>query len=132
MYIGSVPDLSECLVAGTVVVTVRGEIDLEVSRALTERLDALTAGPCPDVVLDLREMAFIDCAGLSVLCRARNRAVARAGRLRLVTDSPGFRRILRAVRLADVFETYGTLSGGLAADGRGADGQAAVPVTVAG
>ncbi|WP_340384408.1 hypothetical protein U5640_41625 [Streptomyces sp. SS7] len=31
------------------------------------RLDALTAGPRPDLVLDLRPVSFIDCAGLGVL-----------------------------------------------------------------
>ncbi|MFI2435865.1 STAS domain-containing protein [Streptomyces sp. NPDC018693] len=115
MHTGSVPDLSERLVAGTTVVTLRGEIDLLVAQALTERLDALTAGPCPDLVLDLSHMAFIDCAGLSVLCRARNRVTARAGRLRLVSDDPGFLRLLRTVHLTSAFETQPHLPDALTA-----------------
>lgn len=59
-------------------------------------------------------MAFIDCTGPGVLCRARNRALARHGRSRLVTDSRSFRRILRAVGLADVFELHPSLSTALA------------------
>ncbi|MFF7969888.1 anti-sigma factor antagonist [Streptomyces sp. NPDC007905] len=86
------------------VVPLHGEIDLLTAPVLSERLDALTAHPCPDLVLDLRPVAFIDCTGLGVLCRARNRVLARRGRLRLVADSTNFLMLLRATRLADVFE----------------------------
>ncbi|WP_373463417.1 STAS domain-containing protein [Streptomyces sp. B4I13] len=67
------------------VVELRGELDISTAPPLAARLDALTAGPHPDLVLDLHSTAFIDCAGLGVLCRARNRVPARHGRLRLVT-----------------------------------------------
>ncbi|EFL35758.1 anti-sigma-B factor antagonist [Streptomyces viridochromogenes DSM 40736] len=86
------------------VVTLHDEIDLLTAPALRERLDLLTAGPRPDLVLDLRPVSFIDCAGLGVLCRARNRVLARRGRLRLVTDSGFLRRVLRHAGLAGVFE----------------------------
>ncbi|MFE1249568.1 STAS domain-containing protein [Streptomyces sp. NPDC058735] len=84
--------------------TLRGEIDLLTAPALRSRLDSLTAGPRPDLVLDLRPVSFIDCAGLGVLCRARNRVLARQGRLRLVTESACVRRTLRHAGLAGVFE----------------------------
>lgn len=87
-----------------VVVPLHGEIDLLTLPALSERLDALTERPCPDLVLDLRPVAFIDCAGLGVLCRARNRTLARRGQLRLVADTPGFLGLLRATGLSGVFE----------------------------
>ncbi|MFC4463644.1 STAS domain-containing protein [Streptomyces xiangluensis] len=95
-------------------VELRGEIDIFTAPPLAARLEALTAGPHPDLVLDLRSMAFIDCTGLGVLCRARNRVVARHGRLRLVTDSVRFRRTLRAVGLAGVFELHPSMDGTLA------------------
>ncbi|MFJ8601005.1 STAS domain-containing protein [Streptomyces shenzhenensis] len=94
------------VVDGATVVTLHGEIDLLVAALLAARLDALTDRPCPDLVLDLRMVEFIDCAGLGVLCRTRNRVHDRAGRLRLVTDSPAFRRLLRATGLTDVFEVH--------------------------
>lgn len=84
--------------------TLRGDVDLLAAPALAARLDALTAGPRPDLVLDLREVPFIDCAGLNVLCRARTRARAGHGRLRLVTDSARFLFVLRCAGLADVFD----------------------------
>ncbi|MDH6522174.1 STAS domain-containing protein [Streptomyces sp. SAI-090] len=108
------PHPTEQTVGETTVVELRGEIDIFTVPPLAVRLEGLTAGPHPDVVLDLRSMGFIDCTGLGVLCRARNRAEARYGRLRLVIDSVGFRRILRVVGLAGVFELHGSLSEALA------------------
>ncbi|CAL9357231.1 STAS domain-containing protein [Streptomyces sp. enrichment culture] len=86
------------------VVTVRGEMDLLTAPALRDRLDLLTAGPCPDLVLDLRAVSFIDCAGLGVLCRVRNRVLARRGRLRLVGGGTFLRRLFRNTGVAGAFE----------------------------
>jgi hypothetical protein len=41
------------------VVEVRGEIDILTASPLSARLDALTAGPCPDLVLALRPVTFL-------------------------------------------------------------------------
>ncbi|MFJ9348234.1 STAS domain-containing protein [Streptomyces sp. NPDC101237] len=104
-----VPSSAVRTLDGTTVMTLHGEIDLKTSIPLMSRLDARTAGPCPDLVLDLSRVSFIDCAGLSVLCRALNRVRARHGRLLLVTDSGRFRRILHAAGLGDVFEVQAHL-----------------------
>jgi anti-anti-sigma factor len=110
----SAPHHTERAVGETTVVELRGEIDIFTAPSLAARLDALTVGQHPDLVLDLRATAFIDCTGLGILCRARNRAEARHGRFRLVTDSACFRRILRAVDLAGVFELHPSLGTALA------------------
>ncbi|MBC2904179.1 STAS domain-containing protein [Streptomyces cupreus] len=110
----SKPPLSERVEAEATVVAVRGELDLQSAPLLTARLDALTAGPGPDLVLDLRDVSFVDCSGLGVLCRTRARALARHGRLRLVTESPGLLRVLRVTGLSGVFELYPRLSDALA------------------
>ncbi|EST19014.1 STAS domain-containing protein [Streptomyces roseochromogenus] len=94
---------------GTTVVSLHGAIDALTAPTLSERLDVLTACHRPDLVLDLRPVTFIDCAGLGVLCRTRNRTLARRGRLRLVTESAAFRRILRVTGLGDVFELHAQL-----------------------
>lgn len=99
---------------GTTVVELHGEIDLVTAIPLAEHLDAVSSGPHPDLVLDLRPVTFIDCAGLGVLCRTRNRVLARDGRLRLVTGSRRFLWILRAVGLGGVFEVHPDLSRALA------------------
>ncbi|MEV0976408.1 STAS domain-containing protein [Streptomyces sp. NPDC049915] len=100
------PELGLGIVSGTTLVELRGELDMLTAPSLAARLDKLTGSCRPDVVLDLRGVSFIDCSGLGVLCRARNRVLARWGRLRLISDDPEFLRILRYARLADVFEVH--------------------------
>ncbi|WNM31223.1 STAS domain-containing protein [Streptomyces sp. Li-HN-5-11] len=111
----SAPRHTERAVDGTTVVELRGEIDILTAPSLGARLDDLTAVALPGLVVDLRAVSFIDCAGLGVLCRARNRVMERHGRLRLITDSNQFRRILRGAGLDGVFEIYDHLPEGLAA-----------------
>ncbi|WP_141202984.1 STAS domain-containing protein [Streptomyces griseorubiginosus] len=96
-------------VAGTTVVTPYGEIDLVTAIPLTSLLDSLTCGPDPDLVVDLTEVTFIDCAGLAALCRVRNRVLARHGRLRLVNGDGDFLRLLRAAGLGGAFEIHPVL-----------------------
>jgi len=96
------------------VLEMRGEIDLATAPSLSARLDTLTARSRPDLVLDLRRVSFIDCAGLGILCRARSRTLARQGRLRLITDSSRFLGVLRHAGLSGHFEVHPHLPEGLA------------------
>ncbi|QBJ93262.1 anti-sigma factor antagonist [Streptomyces seoulensis] len=80
------------------VIALSGDIDLLTAPAVTAALDALTSDPHPDLVLDLRPVRFIDCTGLGILCRARH------GRLRLLSESAAFLRLLRATGLRNSFE----------------------------
>ncbi|MCX4904035.1 STAS domain-containing protein [Streptomyces sp. NBC_00878] len=101
--------LRERLVGRTTVVELLGEIDVLTAPVVSSRLDVLTCVPYPELVVDLRRVIFIDCIGLSALCRARNRAVRCGGRVRLVVSSPRVLRMLRAVRLTDVFDVLPAL-----------------------
>ncbi|MFI6359768.1 STAS domain-containing protein [Streptomyces sp. NPDC050743] len=106
---------TERAVGGTTVLELRGEIDILTAPPIGTRLDDLTAVVLPDLVVDLRAVSFIDCAGLGILCRARNTVMERHGRLRLITHSNQFIRILRGAGLDGVFEMYDHLSEALAA-----------------
>lgn len=77
-------------------------------------------------MLDLSPVSFIDCAGLSLLCRARNRVRSRIGRLRLVVPGGGFLRLLHCTGLSGVFELYPGL--GEALTGKDLSGPASVAV----
>jgi anti-sigma B factor antagonist len=101
---GPLPTRAERVVGGTTVMELRGEIDILAAPLLGARLDSLSAAPHLDLVLDLRTVTFIDCTGLGLLCRVRNRVRAREGRLRLVVDSPFVLRTFHHARLAGVFE----------------------------
>ncbi|GAA1909941.1 hypothetical protein GCM10009716_19770 [Streptomyces sodiiphilus] len=93
----------------TVLVAPAGEVDIQTGQPLSATLDVLTAGFRPDLVLDLRQVTFIDCGGLSLLVRARMRALNRGGRLRLVISSPFVLRVLRLAGLAEAFEVLARL-----------------------
>ncbi|MET9736344.1 STAS domain-containing protein [Streptomyces sp. NPDC006458] len=93
-------------VEGTTVLTLHGEIDVLTAIPVARHLDDLTSAPHPDLVVDLRPVSFIDCSGLAVLCRTRNRVRARHGRLRLVSASNCFLRMLQATGLGEVFEIH--------------------------
>ncbi|MFI2206534.1 STAS domain-containing protein [Streptomyces sp. NPDC020192] len=113
--ITSTPRHTERAVGGTTVVELRGETDILTAPPIGTRLDDLTAVALPDLVVDLRAVSFIDCAGLGMLCRARNRAVQRQGRLGLVTDSNQILRVLSGAGLDGVFEIYDRLPEALTA-----------------
>ncbi|MFE5812515.1 STAS domain-containing protein [Streptomyces sp. NPDC056479] len=85
------------------VVEVTGEIDLATEVFLAEHLNAATLRPEADVLVDLRRVTFFDCSGLRVLCRAETRARDHGGRLRIVSDAPRIRRLLRGAGLLDRF-----------------------------
>ncbi|MEW2398801.1 STAS domain-containing protein [Streptomyces sp. NPDC046862] len=81
------------------VVALSGEIDMATEGFVSEHLDVATAPPEPDVLVDLRGVTFFDCSGLRLLCRAETRARERGGRLRIVSDLPRIRSLLRAAGL---------------------------------
>ncbi|MDW4904992.1 STAS domain-containing protein [Streptomyces sp. ADMS] len=93
------------------VVEISGEIDLATADFLSGHLDAATSRPGPDVLVDLRRVEFFDCSGLRALCRADARARERGGRLRLVSDTPRFHRLLRASNLLHRFPPLARIPG---------------------
>ncbi len=113
------PIRSEYTVGHTTVLELRGDLDIAVTPIVTARLDALTACPHPDLVVDLRPVPFLDCAALGVLCRARARIRERHGRLRLVSGNDRLRDIMRRTGLADSFDVYRSLTDALAVQPRG-------------
>lgn len=53
------PIRSEYTVGHTTVLELRGDLDIAVTPIVTARLDALTACPHPDLVVDLRPVPFL-------------------------------------------------------------------------
>jgi anti-sigma B factor antagonist len=85
--------------AGTVVLTVQGEIDIATVGTLKSRLTEVCDAE-GDVTVDLRRVAFLDCLGLRVLLEQHERSAQRGFRIDLVQGPPPVRR---------VFELTGTL-----------------------
>jgi anti-anti-sigma factor len=85
-------------------VSLRGEVDVVTEPEVSALLEPLCRKPGTDLVVDLRAVTFLDCRGVSPLCRARSRLLAGNGRLRLIVGSPGVDRLLRLTRLDRAFE----------------------------
>lgn len=103
--LGLVVDLEEWHEVNVAVV--RGVIDFWSVGPLQERLnDALRAHP--RVVLDLREVSFVDSTGLGLLLSVHERAAAEGGWLRLAALNPVVERLLRTTELDRRFHVYPT------------------------
>ena len=103
----------------SVVITVRGDLDVDTGVILDETLDRVLDRPDPRVVIDLSGIEFCDSTGLGALVAGDDRARAAGGWLRLAAPGEFVERLLgtagRTTRLA-VFATVGD-----ALAGRGAD-----------
>lgn len=79
--------------AGPTVVTVAGEVDLAEAGDLQAALrEPVEQGR--DVVVDMRQVGFIDCTGLHALIQAASLAARRGCRL-VIQPSPAVRRLVR-------------------------------------
>ncbi|MBC3843372.1 STAS domain-containing protein [Streptacidiphilus sp. 4-A2] len=90
-------------VQGLTVVQLHGEIDLATAGLVTAHLDQVTGSGRPRIVVDLRQVGFVDAGGLDPLVRARRRALRRGGELALLCTDP---RILRTLRLAGLLPGF--------------------------
>jgi anti-anti-sigma factor len=86
-----------------VVVEVRGELDMASVDALREALDELRGAGWNSVVLDLRELTFIDSSGLALLLHAERLARRTEAAFAIVDGSPALARLLEIVGLEHHF-----------------------------
>ena len=91
-----------------VVVTLHGELDIVNAADLGAVLSEAVARN-PHVIADLSDLAFIDCAILGVLVRARTRAREAGGDLVLAGARGRVRRVLALPCLAAVFPVYASV-----------------------
>lgn len=89
---------------GSVVVTLRGELDLASAPDLQRELLALLEAPVTDVTLDLGELTFLDSSGLGALYRARQQADAGNVALRLEAVPAHVKRVLEVTAMAPLFD----------------------------
>ncbi len=76
------------------VLAVSGELDLASSPALEDALEQVHASDCSLVIMDLRELEFMDSTGLSVLIKAQQRALQAGRRFGLVKGGTQVQRLL--------------------------------------
>src|SRR5437588_12834581 len=84
-----------------VVIGVSGELDLASSPALEQELERGAAAKAEVVVVDLRNLEFMDSTGLSVLVRAHQRATENGQRFGVVRGPQQVQRLLSLTGVAD-------------------------------
>jgi anti-sigma B factor antagonist len=84
-----------------VVIGVTGELDLASSPALERELEQGVASQAEVVVVDLRQLDFMDSTGLSVLVRAHQRATETGKRFGVVRGPQQVQRLLSLTGVAD-------------------------------
>ena len=86
------------------VVVPTGELDLATAPALEDALERAFEGGSERVVLDLRELEFIDSSGLRTLLTARRQADVAGKQFSLVAGHRGLERTLEIAGVHKVFD----------------------------
>jgi anti-sigma B factor antagonist len=82
-------------------VTPNGELDLANAGALQAQLDELRTAGFAHVVLDLRELTFMDSSGVRLIFREDRRARSAGHRFSLIAGNATVQRVLSVCGLAD-------------------------------
>lgn len=84
-----------------VIIGVSGELDLASSPALEHELERGAAARAEVVIVDLRNLEFMDSTGLSVLVRAHQRATESGQRFGVVRGPQQVQRLLSLTGVAE-------------------------------
>jgi anti-anti-sigma factor len=84
-----------------VLIGVSGELDLASSPELEQELERATASDLELLVIDLRNLEFMDSTGLSVLVRAHQKATQSGKRFAIVKGPQQVQRLLSLTGVAE-------------------------------
>jgi anti-sigma B factor antagonist len=99
------------------VLPLEGDIDLHVSPAVTESLNAMIKKKPKRIVVDLSRATYIDSAGIAVLILAMQQVEAYGGKFFLAGLQETLRSIFETSRLERVFRIFPDVDAALAASG---------------
>ncbi len=88
----------------TVRLALTGELDIAGAARVEQELERIEREPPATIVLDLRELAFLDSTGLRVIVAADGRAREQERRLVIVRGSDTVQRIIEMTRLHERLE----------------------------
>lgn len=86
------------------VVTVGGEIDVYTAPTLRERITKVLDRGKPNIVVDLRDVQFLDSTGLGVLVGAMRRVEGIGGHMIVLCDRPHIMKVFEITGLATWFD----------------------------
>ena len=99
------------------VLAIEGDIDLHVSPAVREALNAMIKKRPERIVIDLSRATYIDSAGVAALILAKQEVEAYGGRFFLSGVQETIRSILETSRLDRIFWIFPDVDAALAAKG---------------
>ena len=94
----------------TVRLALTGELDIAGASRVEQELERIEREPPATIVLDLRELAFMDSTGLRVIVAADSRAREQARRLVIVRGTDTVQRIIEMTRLDERLEIVDDLA----------------------
>ena len=94
---GQLTTSCSCSEPGTLTIGLDGELDLATAPALEGLLREVERDRWPTVLLDLRQLSFIDSSGIRALLTANDRIGRRGGRMLVRHPSRAVRRTLAAI-----------------------------------
>ena len=97
------------------VLAIEGDIDLHISPAITESLDAMIRKKPDRIVIDLSRATYIDSAGIAVLILAMKEVKAYGGKFFLSGVQETIRSILETSRLDRIFWIFPDVDAALGA-----------------
>ncbi|HMJ03281.1 MAG TPA: STAS domain-containing protein [Conexibacter sp.] len=103
-------DLSTETEGTTVRLALTGELDIAGAARVEQELERIEQEPPATLVLDLRELAFMDSTGLRVIVAADDRAREQERRLVVVRGSDTVQRIIAMTRLDERLEIVDDLT----------------------
>lgn len=109
--------LHESVEQGIRIFHLRGEIDLHYAPVLRSLLHSEIKARCPALILDLREVDFIDSTGLAVLIGYQRDCAKYGGKFALTGLQGHVRQIFELVRLDTMLPIFPDVSAAVAALG---------------
>ena len=100
------------------VFALRGSLDIATAKSVRAAMTDASEHANQDVVVDLREVEFIDSTGLGALIGAHKRAAEKHHTLRLVANEGPIERLLTITGLIRVLALYRSVEDALADRGR--------------
>lgn len=87
----------------------RGSMDIATSPAARGALSEAIDGGANNLIVDMRQLEFLDSTGLGVLIGAHRRAAEKGGSLRIIVSDGPILRLLNITGLISIFGAYHSL-----------------------
>ena len=91
----------------TIRIAPRGELDMAAVPRFDEVVRACEQEPAVTIVVDLRDVTFMDSTGLHALLQARNRSLGNGHRLLFVQASTPVRKVFEITGVGSVLDDHG-------------------------